>query len=246
MSRFVVMATWDDAPHLDDKTKEELWNSLPPHQRDARSRGIPQLGSGAIYPVPESEILVKPFDIPIYFPKAYGMDVGWNRTACVWGAMDQSTDILYIYSTYSRGSAEPAIHASAVNSRGDWIPGTVDPASRGRSQVDGMQLLSLYQELGLDLTPADNAVEAGIYNVWTRLSTGRLKIFSHLEEWLAEYRIYRRDDKGRVVKSNDHLMDATRYLVMTGINLATIVPDPDFIDHDRLNEYTGRNSTTGY
>jgi len=34
--KFVVMATWDDAPHLDADAKKELWRSIPPYQRDAR------------------------------------------------------------------------------------------------------------------------------------------------------------------------------------------------------------------
>ena len=64
MSKYVVMAGWDDVPHLAEQTKKDLYASIPPYQRDARSKGIPQLGSGAIYPVPESEIVCKPFEIP--------------------------------------------------------------------------------------------------------------------------------------------------------------------------------------
>jgi hypothetical protein len=100
----------------------------------------------------------------------------------------------------------------------------VDPAARGRTQNDGTQLLALYRDLGLSLTPANNAVEAGIYAVWSRLSAGKLKVFSTLENWLQEFRIYRRDEKGRVVKENDHALDATRYLVMSGLDAA--VPRP--------------------
>jgi hypothetical protein len=76
----------------------------------------------------------------------------------------------------------------------------------------------------LRLQPANNAVEAGIYEVWTRLSTGRLKVFSTLANWLAEYRIYRRNEKGAVIKEGDHLMDATRYLCMSGLDIAEFRP----------------------
>ena len=149
--KFVVMASWDDAPHLDEAAKKELWNSIPPYQRDARSKGIPQLGSGAIYPVPESEFTVEPFAIPDHWPRGYGMDVGWNNTAAVWGALDRGTDTLYLYHGYKRGQAEPTIHAAAIKAPGAWIPGFIDPASRGRSQTDGRQLLSDYTNLGLSL-----------------------------------------------------------------------------------------------
>jgi hypothetical protein len=91
---------------------------LPPHQRDARSKGIPQLGSGAICPVPESDIVVPRFDIPAHWPRAYGLDVGYNRTAAVWGARDPQTQIIYLYSEHYMGREEPAIHAQAIS--GPW------------------------------------------------------------------------------------------------------------------------------
>lgn len=219
-NKYVCTATWDDVPHLDPVTKEELWNSIPPFQRDARSKGIPQLGSGAIYPVPESEIVMPEFDLPVHWPRAFGMDVGWNRTAAVWGALDRESDTLYLYSEHYVGQAEPAVHAEGLKARGVWVPGVVDPASRGRSQVDGQQLLQRYRAFGLDIVPAINSVETGIYDVWQRLSSGRLKVFRGMKNWLSEFRLYRRDDKGRVVKDNDHLMDATRYLVVSGVKRA--------------------------
>jgi hypothetical protein len=224
-SKHVTMMSWEDTPHLDAAAKAELVSSYPPHMRDARTKGIPQLGSGAIYPTPESEITVDPFPVPVYWPKAYGMDVGWNRTAAICCAIDREADIIYLVSEYYQGHAEPSIHAQAIRARaGDWMPGVVDPASRGRSQIDGAQLLVMYRELGLNLAPADNTVEAGLYEVWQRLSTGRLKVFKTLQNWLGEYRIYRRDEKGRVVKEGDHLMDATRYLIMSGIAGAAVDP----------------------
>ncbi len=223
-SKCVVMASWDDAPHLTDAVKAELLASIPPFQRDARSKGIPQLGSGAIFPVPESEFVVADFAVPDHWPRAYGFDVGWNRTAAIWSAWDRQADIVYLYAEHYRGQAEPPIHAEAIKARGDWIPGVIDPASHGRAQADGIQLLQMYVDLGLNLETADNGVETGLYDVWTRLSTGRLKVFKSLGNWLQEFRLYRRDEKGRIVKTNDHLMDGTRYLIRSGIARAKVKP----------------------
>ena len=223
-SKFMVQAGWDHVPHLTEKTKAELLASTPPYLRDARSKGIPSLGSGAIYPIPESEFLHDPFLIPPYWPRAYGFDVGWKRTAAIWGAWDRSVDCVYLYTEHYRGQAEPSIHATAIRARGPWIPGTIDPAARGRAQHDGQNLLAMYRENGLILTEADNAVEAGIYQVWQRLSTGRLKVFRTLMNFLAEYRLYRRDEKGKIVDEFDHLMAAVRYLIMTGLGIARVQP----------------------
>lgn len=213
-SKYLVQAGWDDVPHLDAKTKAELLDNTPVHLRDARSKGTPSMGAGAIYPIEQSEITVSPFAIPSHWWKAYGLDVGWNRTAAPFGAWDRDSDVIYIYAEHYRGQAEPSIHADAIKARGEWLRGTIDPAARGRGQRDGERLLDSYLEFGLHLMNADNAVEAGLVAVYQMLSTGRLKVFTSCLNWLAEHRLYRRDEKGAIVKANDHLMDATRYLVM--------------------------------
>jgi phage terminase large subunit-like protein len=210
----LVMAGWDDVPHLGEAEKKRMLAETLPYLRDARSKGIPSLGSGAIYPVPESEIKVADFPIPDHWKRLYALDVGWNRTAALWGAWDQDADIIYLTTEHYRGQAEPSIHADAIKARGKGLEGVIDPAARGRAQDDGKQLMQTYKDLGLKLSEANNAVESGLYEVWQRLSTGRLKVFASLSNWFSEYRMYRRDEKGRIIKSNDHLMDDTRYLIM--------------------------------
>lgn len=222
--RLIVQCGWEDVPHLSSKAKAKLLAKLMPHQRAARTKGIPALGSGAIYPVAEDDIVIDDFALPDFWPRAAGFDVGWNRTAGIFGAIDRESDVLYLYSEHYRGQAEPSVHTSAMNARGDWIPIAIDPASRGRSQADGEQLFQSYTDLGMNLLLADNGVESGLYDVWERMSTGRLKVFKSCRNWIDEYRIYRRDDKGRIVKERDHLMDATRYLVKTGIDNARLKP----------------------
>jgi hypothetical protein len=210
----MVQAGWDDVPHLDAATKAEMLESIPPHLRDARTKGTPSFGSGAIYPVEQAAIIVDPFPIPRWWAKGYGLDVGWNKTAAIFGTHDRDSDVVYLYSEHYRGQAELSVHAEAIKARGEWLRGAIDPASAGAGQIDGRQVLANYQDLGLDVIPANNAVEAGLQIVWQMLSTGRLKVFSTLSNWLNEHRLYRRDERGRIVKERDHLMDATRYLCM--------------------------------
>jgi phage terminase large subunit-like protein len=242
-NRYVVQIGWDDAPHLSEKEKAELLAKLPPHQRDARRLGIPQLGSGAIYPIGESEISCEPFEIPNYWPRAYALDVGWNRTAALWGALNRESDTLVIYGEHYFAHSEPGENARAIKARGEWIPGVIDPASRGRSQVDGTQLLESYCNLGLNLAMAINAREAGIYAVWERMVSGRLKVFKSCANFFKEFRLYRRDEKGRIVKANDHLMDCLRYYVMSGVQVAETVPvKPDL----RPNYWTPRDQAQGW
>lgn len=203
--------------------RESLWASIPPYQRDARSKGIPQLGSGAIYQVSEDDVKVADFVIPKYWPRAYGMDTGWEWTAAVWGAHDRETDTVYLYSVYKRGQAEPPIHVDAIKARGAWIRGVGDAAAV--NLYDGRQFVDIYRGLGLDVDIPDKAVEAGIQRVWERFSAGRLKVFASCSAWFEEYRLYRRDEKGKIVKANDHLMDATRYLMVSGLDRMRVEPE---------------------
>lgn len=218
----IVQATWDDAPHLSEKDKEDMLSLYPIHQRDARTKGIPQLGSGVIYPVPESEFVCAPFEIPPFWRQAYALDVGWNKSAALWGAIDDQSDTIYFFSEHYRGQAEPSVHADAIKSRGESLKGVIDPAARGRAQKDGEQLFQIYTDLGLHLSLADNGVESGIYKVYQRLSSGRIKIFSTCQNLLSELRLYRRDEDGKVVKENDHLCDTLRYWIASAMAIATM------------------------
>lgn len=232
MAKYIVQAGWDHAPHLSAQEKEDLLSSTPPHLRAARSQGEPTMGSGAVFPIEPNYFLVDDWRPKPWYRRAYGLDVGWNYTAAVWGAYDPDTDIIYIYDTYKKEKSEPELHAQHIKMRDPrdppnyrW-PGAIDPASKGRSQVDGSQLISIYRKLGLKLVEADNSVEAGLTEMWSRLSSGRMKVVRtpNNEELLREYKKYRRDEKGRIVKKDDHIMDAWRYLVMTGLKIAKPMP----------------------
>lgn len=224
-ARLLVGATWDDAPHLSDEVKIRLLASIPAYQRDARAKGIPQLGSGAIYPFPESSIKVVDFEIPRHWPRGFGFDCALSgATAAVWGALDRETSTLYVYSVYKRAQAETAVHAEAFAARGLWIPCVGDAADV--VDEDRTRYIDRYRRHGFTVELPDKAVESGIQDVYDRLSASSLKVFASCEPWFAEFRIYQRDTRGRVLKQNDHLMDATRYLVRSGLSRMKVQPVP--------------------
>ena len=70
-SKYTVQAGWDDVPHLTERTKRELLASTPPYLRDARSKGVPTLGAGAIYPVPLEDVTCHPFEIPGFWRRCW-------------------------------------------------------------------------------------------------------------------------------------------------------------------------------
>jgi hypothetical protein len=223
-SRVLIQATWDDVPHLTPEDMAELLEEVPEWMRDSRSKGTPDRGAGAIYPIPEANIRCDPFPIPDHWQRAYALDVGWNWTAVLWEAFDRETATRYIYGEYLAGQATPTTHAAAIKARGDWIHGLIDPSANNRGSRDGERLMADYIGEGLVLTKANNAVEAGLVKTWRDLSIGRTKIFSTLQNFFAEYRLYRRDEHGKIVKKKDHLMDCMRYLHNSADDVRRVKP----------------------
>ena len=219
-SRAVVMCGWDDVPHIDEATKARLKAEYPPHELMARTTGIPNIGAGQIYPVPEEDFLVDPFQLPEYWPRVAGLDPGTARTAAVWGAWDQSNDIVYLYSEHYRGMAEIEVHAAGLKARGLWIPFVSDDST----DVEGNTTVGKFAKAGLLIKKAQKSdKDARIYEVYSRLSSGRMKVFrGALPNWLFEFRQYRRNENGKIVSPHDHAMNATEYLCQSGLQVARV------------------------
>jgi hypothetical protein len=227
VSKYLDMIAWEDCPHLQPpnipkEELDELERGMLPHQRSARRTGRPALGAGAVYPIDEEGVFVDPFRIPEHWPRGYALDVGWRRTAALWGAHDEDADRYYLTHEYYEGEQQPIVHAVSIKAVGPWMTGAIDPAAENSNQRDGSKLKAEYEELGLNLVFANNAVAAGIHHVLTLYQSGRLKVFKSCVSFRKEFRLYRRDEKGKIVKQNDHLMDCKRYLLNTSGVFATL------------------------
>ena len=216
---FVQMGI-EDAKHIAPEERQRIIDGYPEHEREARVRGVPMLGSGRIYPVAESVITVPGFNVPEYWVRIVGLDFGWQNFAAVWLAWDRDADCVYVTDAYHSKEETPIIHAAAIKARGDWIPCAWPHDGGSHDKGSGSTLAMLYKGQGIKMLGerasfpnGSNAVEAGIMEILDRMQTGRFKVFSHLAPWLEEFRIYHRKD-GRIVKDHDHLLDASRYGVM--------------------------------
>ena len=127
---------------------------------------------------------------------------------------------MYLYDEYL-SDADPDVHVTAIRARGEWIFGLIDTAGNARDQADGQSLLQMHRKLGLRLQSINNSLESGILDVRQLMNSGRLKVFDSLTKFLEERRIYRRDERNHVVKDQDHVMDATRCLVIGRSRMST-------------------------
>jgi Terminase RNaseH-like domain len=75
----------------------------------------------------------------------------------------------------------------------------------------------------------------GIQAVFSALTSGKLKISRNCRKLLAEMRMYARDEQGVAKDGNDHLLDAMRYAVLSGLRLATNRQMIDTVNHHTQN-----------
>ncbi len=107
-----------------------------------------------------------------------------------------------------------------------------------------MVLHQRLQEAGpLDITLSPKGVDSGMQQVYNLNSTGRLKVFASCTQWFDEYRLYRRNEDGRIVKENDHLQDCLGYGVVSGLQRA-VTKSADSLKRDDIKfPYTNGPST---
>ena len=220
-SRHMVEATIDDALHFTEKQRAEIIASYPPHEAEARTKGIPTLGSGRIFPVQEELIAIKQRDIPRHWARIAALDFGWEHpAAAVELAWDRDQDVVYVTRCHRASHMTPITHAAALRPWGKlrWMW----PRDGRRETLEGagIALAQQYKAQGLDMWPTHAqfedgsvSVEAGLMEMLDRMKTNRLKVFDHHLDWFSEFRLYHRKD-GRVVKENDDLLSATRYALM--------------------------------
>lgn len=223
--------TIDDVDHYTPEERAQIIASYPPHEREARSKGIPTMGSGRIFPVPEELITCEPREIPRHWPQIIGLDFGWDHpTAAARLAWDRDNDTIYVTACYRRSEAVPAIHAAAIKPWGAWIPVAWPHDGLQHDKGSGDQLKEQYRSHGLKMlndqaTHAEggNGVEAGLMAMLERMETNRFKVFKGLNDWFEEFRLYHRKD-GKIVKERDDIMSATRYGVMM-LRFAVVKPN---------------------
>jgi hypothetical protein len=213
--------TIQDAEHYAPEQRAAIIASYPAHERDARAKGIPILGSGRVFPIAEEDLKVKAFSIPDHWPLIGGLDFGWDHpTAAVKLAWDRDSDVLYVVNSYGAREQTPVIHSAALKPWGDTLPWAWPHDGLQHDKGSGETLAELYRAQGLKLLfekatfpDGGNGVEAGIAEMIDRMLTGRWKVFDHLDDWFAEFRLYHRKD-GLIVKLNDDRISASRYAMM--------------------------------
>ena len=221
--RGMVRMELADALHLPPERHERILRRFASHQRMARSRGIPVLGSGNVYSTPEEAIKVPAFAPPVHWGRIIGLDLGGGTHPCAFVDVrwDRDSQIAYLVNCYKQHDPRISTHASAIKSMAGQTP-VAWPHDAGvhSREGDGLTYAQLFRKEGVNMLPTNatletggNSVEASVLLVDQMLSGSSLLVFDHLSDFFDEYRTYHRKN-GIIVKREDDLMDALRYAIM--------------------------------
>jgi phage terminase large subunit-like protein len=244
--RKIIKMHLSDATFYTEEERNTIVAQYSEHEREARVKGLPAMGSGMVYPVPDEDIATDPFKIPPHWRRLVGIDLGiGHANAGVWMAHDADADILYVYSIYKQTDTVLSNFADAIKARGKWIPVAWPHDALKRDPRSGeafSELLRQRYELNMlgmssrwdDDVGGPQSRERATAEVLERMQTGRFKVFSNLRDWFDEKSTYHRKD-GLIVDEDDDLLSATHYATMMiryARNEQRIIMMPQAIDID--------------
>ncbi|EKC8064580.1 terminase family protein [Salmonella enterica] len=239
---YIKSASWDDCPHF---TPEMIKNELakyPSWQHEMRRRGLPVLGSGAVFEFSDEQI-----SLPEVLPGndwqiVGGIDWGVNVDATVVAFVlhNTSTDFYYLYDLfyfdkdeYERSPAHVAeVILNSPYSNVPIIRPHDHPALSNQLRNYGCNVpykpfqnppqSELKIRSGNSGAYTAQSVDTGLDEMRYLLSEGRLKILQRCFKWFEEKRLYqyvinKNTGKMSIGKTPDHAIDASRYAVLSAM-----------------------------
>jgi len=224
--RAFVNMVIEDAEHIPASERAKIIAGYPAHEREARARGVPLLGSGRIYQVSE-EIIKEPLldVVPIHWAKLWGIDFGidhpFGAALMAWDKDNDIIHILHVLRMAGEGTTVlPLQHATAMKAICAGCPVAWPHDGTQRDKGSGEQLAKQYRSHGLAMLPehatwpdGGYSREAAVLEINERMTSARWKVASHLSEYFDEFRMYHRKD-GIIVRAHDDIMSASEKLVM--------------------------------
>jgi phage terminase large subunit-like protein len=234
----VVLVDMDDNPHLNATTKKRALAGLTKEERDARKSGRFVHFAGMIYDDFSRNFHVIPevSEVPGTARVYVGIDPGIRHMAAVvWCYLTPEDTLVQFDELALQGHTvkQVAEAIKLVNQkwgqrlpdgtihslRPDWY--VIDPSARNIVHQTGRSDQMEFTDNGIVTILGQNSVTAGINRVKERLEANRLLLTANCQQTIDQFRKYRwatptrteDDPKEKPVKTDDHLLDALRYVV---------------------------------
>lgn len=205
----MLMNPHDNAENLPDDYIENVLETLPERARRRFLLGEFVKAEGVIYEGFDDACIIKPEALPPIERYVVGLDFGLNMAAVLVGFAGDNIYIVDDHGTYNATAS--AFNAEIWERWGNYDIVYCDPAGGER-----------IQEIAYG-DKANNSVDPGIDWISAAIEGKRFFVCENAHGVLGEIYDYRRDDKERVIKENDHYMDAMRYGIFSEAQYGDVV-----------------------
>jgi phage terminase large subunit-like protein len=217
-----------EAKHLTPERREELASQYSEAERETRLEGIPQLGSGPVFPLELIPTLIKtfnPIDLPSWARHTVGIDFGFDHPfAAVYIAWAHDTGNVWVIDSFRMQRSSALYHVQRIHemTQGLRVPVAYPHDGHTHDKGSGLLLAKQYKEFGANMMAGhtvnhgtkQNNVEPALEEMRALMFADKLHIAGHNTELLEELRHYRRDEDYRIVKQQDDLVSTLRYAIM--------------------------------
>lgn len=210
---------WADNPFMSEEAKADLRRNQPSWMLPAVEYGRPIFGVGKVFEFDTADIIYPTSTVPRFWKLIGGLDPAatYNGTwgACVL-AVDYDSGCVYVIKEYLRNNLTFAEHGENLRRLFNYnFPIICDPAGGGEDTETRLSAMKwLKDRLGFNIIPAEKvnkAKEKAVAQVYDLKRSDNFKVFDSCVKYIEEFSAYSRDDSGRIVKENDHILDASFY-----------------------------------
>lgn len=232
----------DDNPYLTEESRKDTIKGYSSEVMKARKSGRFVHFAGMIYSEFKDNEHIEDFygvDDKPYTPAALakskraahiivGIDPGLIKCGVLFCAVDEENNIHVFDEIYKSDWTIEQIcdEIKRLNAWHEVSPMmyVIDPHARDRSKQTGRSDQSEFTKNGIYTILGQNAVQAGINDVKTRLRDNTLSVSSNCRYLIREFHTYRwkemshrieQDQQPEPIKKDDHLLDALRYVCMS-------------------------------
>lgn len=188
----------DNQKNLPDNYIRDFLETLPEKERERFLYGNFCSQEGAIYSKFDESMIITRDKVPPIEWYSVGLDFGINSNAVLIGYCGENVYVVDETGLYN-GTASQLNHSMRDKWHDISYVAYCDPAGGERIQEI---------ECGVQ---ANNSVEPGINCIQQKIENKQFFVVDTCRGVLDEIVTYRRDEKERIVKENDHYMDAMRY-----------------------------------
>ncbi|ENG0769476.1 terminase family protein [Salmonella enterica subsp. enterica] len=242
---YLQQVSLDECPLYTLEQIEQIIARYPENQRQMRRHGIPVLGEGAIFSIPDEKIRIAAVNPGPDWLCVAGVDLGTiiDPSVIIIALYDPHEDVFYIYDEIYLNESEEArsprgIANALLASDYRGIP-VIVPHDAGLNSDATESKGKMLRRLGVNVlgtfrnppqtslkvqyvntgNHAANNIETGLNEQRLMLEEGRLKVMERCKNWFLEKGKYFYKVNKTTGKTkpdgDDHAMDAARYAVMS-------------------------------